>query len=386
MSQREIIEMKITYIKFSEFDGLPAEWSLSGFDLADVNLIVGRNASGKSRLLNVISGLAKLISGKQKALYASAKYEIKLPSVNGDFFYKLELGDEKVLSELLTRDGEVLFARDADGLGTIFAVKAEQNFEFSVPSDLLVIGARRDKLQHPYLEEIHEWASTLRHYRFANTFGQETHAAIPLLLSLEDREDLAFEVGKVHEIYSKGYSVFGDPFDKAILYDLGRLGYSCTDVGADQLNLPQLKGLPVATLYVKEADLSTNTLQIHMSQGMFRALALVIELNYILFRKQSMTVLIDDVGEGLDFERSKSFVSLLKSKAQERGLQLVMTTNDRFVMNAVPLDSWGVIRRDGCKVEVINSKNNKEVFDEFKLLGLSNFDFFADRYFEQAVE
>ena len=52
-----------------------------------------------------------------------------------------------------------------------------------------------------------------------------------------------------------------------------------------------------------------------------------------------------------------------------------MTTNDRFVMNAVPLEAWSVLQRTGGKVVVRNYANSKSHFDKFKFIGLNNFDF-----------
>jgi hypothetical protein len=93
--------------------------------------------------------------------------------------------------------------------------------------------------------------------------------------------------------------------------------------------------------------------------------------------KKATCVLIDDIGEGLDFDRSCSLIDVLRRKAQESAVQLIMATNDRFVMNKVPLEEWSVFVREGNRVRVRNYENSKAVFDEFKFTGLSNFDFLA---------
>ena len=58
-----------------------------------------------------------------------------------------------------------------------------------------------------------------------------------------------------------------------------------------------------------------------------------------------------------------------------------MTTNDRFVMNGVPLDYWGVVVRDGCHVRLLNIRNSRKLFSEFSEFGLNNFDFFSRELF-----
>ena len=110
--------------------------------------------------------------------------------------------------------------------------------------------------------------------------------------------------------------------------------------------------------------------------GMFRCLALIINVNYSVMTHQAECILIDDIGEGLDCERSVNLIKLLIRKCNQHRFQLIMTTNNRFVMNEVALKHWRIIDRRGGIVSLLNSQNSKKAFDEFKYLGLSNFDFF----------
>ena len=90
--------------------------------------------------------------------------------------------------------------------------------------------------------------------------------------------------------------------------------------------------------------------------------------------------IIDDIGEGLDYERSCSLIELLIEKSEGNHFQLILSTNDRFVMNTVPLEMWTVLKRDGCVVRGFNVLNSKSKFDEFRFTGLSNFDLFSMDY------
>ncbi len=91
--------------------------------------------------------------------------------------------------------------------------------------------------------------------------------------------------------------------------------------------------------------------------------------------KKPTCILIDDIGEGLDFDRSCRLIDLLREKAKASGVQLVLSTNDRFVMNRVPLEEWSVLQRQASTVRVLNYDNSRELFEEFKFTGLSNFSF-----------
>ena len=113
-----------------------------------------------------------------------------------------------------------------------------------------------------------------------------------------------------------------------------------------------------------------------MSTGMFRVLSILAQVNYAQMEGSSSCVLIDDIGEGLDFNRSSTLIDMLCEKCRDSKFQLVMTTNDEFVMNHVPIEHWSVLRRRGCHVEVLNIHNSREAFERFKFIGMSNFSFF----------
>jgi hypothetical protein len=193
------------------------------------------------------------------------------------------------------------------------------------------------------------------------------------------------DTNQVVGIYRKGEKDFGDSFKEAIKADMAEIGYLIDDVGTITPTSLVIQGSPpIVGMYVRESDLGDITDQGDMSQGMFRALSIIIQLNYSGLSKKPSCILIDDIGEGLDFERSCSLIKLLVNKAEQSSVQLVMATNDRFVMNTVPLESWTVLRRVGGKIKVYNHENSKKRFDEFKFTGMNNFDFFALNFLDDS--
>ena len=194
--------------------------------------------------------------------------------------------------------------------------------------------------------------------------------------------------GSSHAIaaFEEARNQFGENFIDTIKADMGKMGYSVDNIGTAPLKIMKnhlnssVGEYPIA-LFVKETDINDITNQLEMSQGMFRALSLIIQLNYSLLAKRPNCVLIDDIGEGLDYRRAKSLIDLIINKAKQSSVQILMTTNDRFVMNKMPLEYWSLIKREGQKSLFYNYRNSEKVFDEFELIGLSNFDFFSSNYF-----
>ena len=58
--------MKLDQFEYISNRGEPSEWRIDGCQLGNINLIVGKNASGKSRIVKSIYKLSELLSGSEK--------------------------------------------------------------------------------------------------------------------------------------------------------------------------------------------------------------------------------------------------------------------------------------------------------------------------------
>jgi hypothetical protein len=187
-------------------------------------------------------------------------------------------------------------------------------------------------------------------------------------------------------IYHKASTTLKGPYVDAVLADMQTLGYDLETIDIRRprdLVVNVLLAGEVQGVSVKERGILGFVDQTAISQGMFRVLSLVAQVNYYAMMGKKGCILVDDIGEGLDFERSCAIIDLLRAKARQFGFQLIMSSNDRFVMNKVPLDEWCVLQRRGNRVRVRNYQNSRESFDEFKFTGLGNFDFFATDFLEE---
>lgn len=369
----------LTKIKYEEFFGTPRHWKMHPLDLQQINLVVGKNATGKTRLINVLSGFYGILAGKHPGIFESAKYEAEI--VLGGKKYEIILHAEKgrVIEEKICVDGVTQLERNSDGQGRIFYAKEGIPLSFQAPEAIYAVQQKRDKLQHPFMEEIAVWASFASSIYFSSTLGKEISLGlqnIQQILATDGPIDLAL-VGT----YTKGYDRFKEDFDQSIIADMKTIGYDLLEVGATDLRAfsPQFAAPePVLTTFVREQSRPEGmVLQGDMSQGMFRALALVVFVNYAKFSSRKITLLVDDMGEGLDFERATGLLDVLCSHAKSSDWQLVMTTNDRFIMNRVPLEHWCLLHREGAEIHAVTERNSPEKFRKFKFMGLSNFEFFA---------
>jgi len=377
--------MFLKSIKYAQFGEIPRLWKLEGCTLDNINLIVGKNATGKSRTLNIINGLANLLSGQNKLRYISGNYAVEFDNNGKDVNYILHFENTSIIKEELTINSENKLKRGKDGIGQIYYDKRQELIDFQTPPNELATVARRDTIQHPFLEDLHNWGRYVRHYQFGTELGKRQLAVV-----IKNEEKARLQVlnpkntNLVVAMFLEGKKKYSEKFIEKIVEDMNTIGYSLEGIG---VHVPESilieKNLPTEPvgLYVKEGDLSCSTDQMDMSQGMFRALSLIIQINYSLFTSTPSCILIDDIGEGLDFERSSALVKLLVERAKNSSIQLIMATNDRFIMNSVPLEYWLIIQRMGGISKIYNQRNSVQLFDDFKLTGLNNFDFFSSEYY-----
>lgn len=375
--------MELKRITYSEYVGGSQEWVLDDLTLGPVNLLVGKNATGKSRCLNVITGLASLLSGDRKQLFNSGTYDAIFESADGQVQYILEIKNSKVLQESFAKNGENFMNRGQGGAGEILAEEVGKRIRFQTPEASLAAVVRQDEIQHGFLECLSIWSKNLLRYEFASSLGKDHFALIQKgsIKKLNLRE-----TSKVISIFMKGEKKFGEQYIDSIKKDFAQIRFYIEDIGVKKpvgIQLPNdIKGDPVG-LYVKEVDLPGITEQISMANGMFRTLSLIIQINYWQMEMKPSCIVIDDIGEGLDFERSVWLINLVMEKAATSRVQLIMATNDRFVMNRVPLETFTVLTRDKNRCKVYSYANSKEKFDEFKFTGMNNFDFFESDFLSE---
>jgi len=373
--------MYLQSFTFRENAGQNIEWLIDNVNLGEINLVVGKNSNGKTRTLNALSDLVGMLTGLGTSASGPVSYELLFRNKQNLMRYELEYDLETIQMERLFVGEELVLERAEGGNGI---VKYEGTpgaifLEFEIPHDQLACFAKRDRLQHPFIEIIHGWAISLRRFDFSGDLGKSHYA---LKSSFDAKEmDWSITTNSLVPLITVAEEEYPH-FRELILKDMHQIGYELEDFGimhsSDRFGNTSQDRYAV---YTTEKGLEKQVTQRDMSQGMFRAFSVLLQVNYYILCKQRGLVIIDDIGEGLDFTRAKQLVQVLIAKAKESGIQLIMSTNDSFIMNAVDIENWAVIVREGHKISLFNYENSKEIFEEFKFTGLNNFDFYASEFF-----
>ncbi|MBT6116786.1 MAG: ATP-binding protein [Rhodospirillaceae bacterium] len=374
--------MILTNLTYIEYAQKPREWALHDLRLNEINLLVGKNASGKTRTLNVINSLATLVSGRRKNMFQEGEWTADFIHNNQKYKYIIGISDFLVKEEIFRQGRRTLLRRGPDGVGRIRLEKKGELVDFQTPTDQVASVSRRDSLQHSFFSLLNDWGNNVLFFQFGTPMGRNE---ISVIAKDGPVEFDPLNTDRVLVVFREGMKKYDIQFKQSIIFDMERLGYFIKDIGARTPIDIKVQG-PVQGellgLYIVEQGLGEPVDQNQISQGMFRALSVVIQLNFAILSRDTACILIDDIGEGLDFQRCKAIVEFLMEKSKESNLQLIMSTNDKLVMNMVPLNYWTVLSREEREMNIHNFKNSREKFENFSYTGLNNFEFFSSGYIE----
>ncbi|MDR0824220.1 MAG: ATP-binding protein [Prevotella sp.] len=367
--------MIIKALKYIRHIGEPREWRIIGKDddyayFGNINLLIGKNASGKSRTLNVIRKIANLLSGKanlKQAFSPSEYFELIFTEAEDEYKYTLSFKDREVTDEVLTLNDKVLLDRNNRIL-----TPSDNNIPFNIPKHELLIASADASGKH-YFEGFVRWGESLKNYLFSNQL--EKNRLVRDYIRIDDNDRDIDDTDVLIYTFHKGKQEFGDAFISEIISGMQDLGYYVSGIGIDETDGHY-------GLYVEE-DGEYTVSQREMSQGMFRSLSLFVLLGYARLNNLSLCLLIDDIGEGLDFDSSKKMINIVVKRVNKSNMQFFMSTNDRYIMNQIPLRYWSVIDRKYNKSIFYDYTNSKDTFEDFKYTGLNNFDFLSTDFYRK---
>lgn len=357
--------MKLTNLTY-----LDTFWQLSDLQINNLNLIVAKNATGKSRTLLTLDALIKMIT-QRKNLNWGSRWEIEFINHQNKkitFNFATQYKEEGFVShEEIKIDGvRVLFRRHKQGIVELKNFVTQKTDTIYPPNNKLTLHVNRDVRKYPYLEDICNWAEQCYGFKFGNIspYSKLNEQEYDLLTAVEDIPNL-FKALKKESIVK-------------IIADVNSLGYNITDISLHD-------NLEYSVLFVKEKDLLKALPHNKLSQGMFRTLAILVYVEYLLSRKKPSMIIIDDFCEGLDYDRAKKLGSLVFEKCENTDIQLVVTSNDSFLMDTIDIKYWNILQRNGKIITCINQQNSPELFRKFRTTGLSNFDLFSSDFLLQTT-
>lgn len=351
--------MELTHFAYKE-----STWALTqAIPLKAVNLLVGKNAVGKSKVIDAIHKMSNLILKQDVPFISKLFFSTTLTFRDGEdaikYHFTYHLGS--ITEESLTINGVTLLTRNEEA--TLL-----NGDSINPPADKLTLHVRRDTVQYPYFEKIITWAENVYGQRF-NEIDADQEFQTNSFLSPVHKDDLYTMVKALSKKSIQN-----------IIEQAQKLDYHLEAIRTLEL------AKSVKLVIFKEKDVEENLLISSLSKGMCRAISLLIQMEYLSVQNKPSLWLIDDLGEGLDYDRTVKLGKLLFDFCRERGIQLLASSNDTFLMDIVDLQYWNILERKGEKVIPLNMTNNPNLFEDFKFTGLSNFDFFSSDYISRHTQ
>lgn len=353
----------------SAFSYKTTGWELLGMNaLKPTSLLVGKNASGKTRTISALQNVTNFLRMKNSP-FGDAEFKTKLifidPQVpDWEMIYSFETHGGKIVSELLKANGKTFIKRDSEN-----AVFMGQTI--NPPVDKLVVQVRRDREAYPEVEALMEWAEGV------------------IFVSCSNINPLTVILGNAMAVVNPlPFSVLVDSLtndDKRLVMEAARkLGYDVKDISTFKAN-NEMKFVAVSERYLKG-----NVMDFQLSSGMMRVLYILCFLEYIKHGAKHSLLLIDDLGEGLDYNKASLLGKRVFEECEAEHLQMIASSNDAFMMDVVDISKWQIVRRKNSKLSTLNQTGIPGLFEAFRMTGLSNFDFFSsdfiDNYLDRAAK
>lgn len=334
-------------------------WMAEHLDMFSQNLLVGKNAVGKSTVIRALSNSASLLS--QRRLLDDQEALACALAIEGEHFtsiYRFAWKDAKIRSEhlmVIYDNGErkVWIERTLDE--AIF-----DGVVVNPPQDKLLVNLKRDTVLYPEIESIIAWAENVDAFSF-NEFD----------IDGDERLYSRFIKGG-NNLYSM-VKALGPESIENVISTAANLGYHFEKI--EPVEFADIK-----KVMFTEKSVGIPLFDFDLSKGMFRTLYLLIYLEYVAKSGKPATLLIDDLCEGLDYDRSTKLGKYVFDYCSKNDIQLIATSNDSFMMDVVDLNYWSILQREGSKVTAINHKNHPELFEDFSFTGLSNFDLLSSDF------
>jgi len=344
--------MQLTNYKYVDSDQAhQSGWKYESVSLEKVNLLVGDTASGKSKFLNTIFNLARLVA---RGEFYAGKWKLSFNHAGSNYTYALtsrtESGIARIISEKLTLHGEendtVIIARMNDECEyngapmpklekdkSLITILKENDDVAQIYSAFTLVMKRNFDGDILHISRQHHAIDGDIDQTFKGDDGLEQlflmSPPINVKMFLLDKyfPDIFTEV---KELFKECFSFVQD-IQITDLRDTGRLVTTSANV---PVFLIKEKGLPNGILYS------------NISSGMLKVLILITDM---LTLPEGASYLIDEYENSLGMSAINFFPTLLEEASDDQ--QFIITSHHPYIINRMPVSNWIVFKRSGSDVQ-----------------------------------
>ncbi|MEM0999585.1 MAG: ATP-binding protein [Bacteroidota bacterium] len=336
------------------------DWSIESITFKPFNLLVGASGVGKTRILQAIWGLKKVVggdslngvkweisfeSGPGKEYWWRGEFETVSPEFKLDERAKIDEAKEVALGyEELRLNGQVLVSRTKEEV----KFHGTKTPKLSPTESLLSLFREEDDVKPAYLgfrrilfSEFTNPASIVGMFFSLNLEG--LIKKYPDQGALRESDEIIQE--KLFVCYKNGFSAF-----ESIRSAFRDIFPIVTDLRFELLEEEEMHSLPniirkQPVLQIKEEGIDRWIPQTRVSSGMYRTL---MHLSELFLCSDGTVVLIDEFENSLGINCINDLTMELLSA--DRDLQFIITSHHPYIINNISFDHWKLITRQAGKV------------------------------------
>jgi AAA domain, putative AbiEii toxin, Type IV TA system len=369
--------MKINRISYQDNR---LKWGFAPISLGHLVLLAGISGVGKTQILQSVRNLREIANGRSKS---GVSWDVEFTTTSNDNYHwsgafetkETDLGSElsdqnfipedddittkpKILSESLTKNGDVIIERTSDFIKLRGMITPKLKSDISILSSL----GEDDDLMPLNIEfkRIHysDQSNSIQVFnRFLSNQKVESYR------SLEELQESNLPISlKLYTLYNQFPDIFREiklqfidvfPQIQDILYKRMKKSMLPTSITnpisiSKDLLWEVLKEAPV--LHLKEVDVDELIPQQSMSSGMYRTLLHIADL-YLLPR--GSVVLIDEFENSLGINCIDVLTRDLV--ADDREIQFIITSHHPYIINNIGMEHWKIVTRKGGQIRVIDA-------------------------------
>jgi len=342
------------------------DYRLEPLTIADLTLIIGDNAQGKTRLFKTLIYLRELFSGRISRIRTVFEATFSFRSSNEEIVqYTLKITpqtDINVYSESIVRNGKVLFSTIEGVL--IDEVTGSGVPNFFIPDNIPALVSIADTR----FKTIGAVRSFFQRIIFASALI-DANAIIfnkDALVPNEHGSDLSSVLNNWKERYPSRFEKVVHEFTRCF-------------TSVKKLDLVD-QGMPGKLLALHEKEIKKQILQSEWSEGFKRTLWLI-TLGFIEFGSNGgalppSLILIDEIENSLDYKTLKFVISYYKDLLSQS--QVILSSHSPLVCDFIPPTDWRVFRRHGSEARGYQpSELDAELEKSLDFFGRKHWEFYV---------
>ena len=366
---------RLESMEYTEWIGKRLNWKIKKFPLGELNLLLGDNAQGKTRLFNVINFIHGLHAGTRTVANPDFRGRCNMwfSAGSDEIVYNLKMrgksvGAGLVFSEVVTRNGEVLFDRSKR-----IMIEEESGRcleKFFLPEHLPAVSSienTRDFITLNGLKDYLQRMLFLKANRFAAA-NIEVDADAMILNAKGSNIScvLANWQRKMPSVYKEIVDTFRDTFP------------FITKISIQEESVART-GIRAPMLIMKERNLGITVNQTEWSDGLLRAIC-QIALVCTQFRNSDdhvvrpSLIVVDEVENGLDFNTLAKVVSHYHSYSNI--VQTFISTHSPLVCNMIHPKHWLLAKRKRATVQIFRPDHVEDIDSVRSVLKKDNWEFY----------